>query len=354
MFTIAFKYILKRLLVTFFIVSPIIILMTWIVMSVKYISLIVSDDLSFGMFLKLVLCVSPGVCGIILPICFLISSIIAVYTLQSDKELVVFMASGANPNLLLSPILLLGICVTAIVLLINTVGAPSAYKTFENLKEKLQTRISTNFLSTQAFTTIGNSVIYVGSRSANALHNIFISYISERRNSNTIIARHGAVVAKDKHIYIKLLHGYRQELDKNNEAVATLSFDELTYDITDLVTQFYEKSSKVKFKTQTELMRDYKTSNDAQHKMNCLSEFHSRLTIPFVSIINALIVGLLLLSPQARGRGRNRAIVAFLCGTACYAGIMILINGNTKILYNYVTICALSVFLYISFLKYRN
>ena len=354
MFTIAFKYILKRLLVMFFIVSPIIILMTWIVMSVKYVNLIVSDDLSVGMFFKLVLCVSPGVCGIILPICFLISAIIAVYTLQNDKELVVFMASGTKPNLLLSPILLLGICTTVVVLLINTVGAPLAYRTFENLKEKLQTRISTNFLSTQSFTTIGNSVIYVGSRSPNALENIFISYISERRNSNTITARKGAVVSKDKRVYIKLFHGYRQELDKNNEAIATLSFDELTYDITELFTKFYEKSSKVKFKTQAELMREYKTSNDAQHKMNCLSEFHSRLTIPLVSIINALIVGLLLLVPQARGRGRNRAIVAFLCGTACYAGIMILINGNTKIMYNYVTICALIMFLYISFLKYRN
>ena len=354
MFTIAFKYILKRLLVTFFIVSPIIILMTWIVMSVKYISLIVSDDLSFGMFLKLVLCVSPGVCGIILPICFLISSIIAVYTLQNDKELVVFMASGTKPNLLLSPILLLGVCVTAIVLLINTIGAPSAYKTFEHLKEKLQTRISTNFLSTQAFNTIGNSVIYVGSRSANVLENIFISYISERRNSNTITARKGAVVAKDKRVYIKLFHGYRQELDKNNEAVATLTFDELTYDITELFTKFYEKSTKVKFKTQAELMHGYKTSKDTQQQLNCLTEFHSRLMIPFVSIINALIVGLLLLSPQARGRGRNRVIVAFLCGIACYAGIMILINGNANVLYNYVTICALIVFLYISFLKYRN
>ena len=356
MLTIAFKYILKRLLVTFLIISPIVIFVAWIVLSVKYINMIVYDNISFVAFMRIVLCISPGICGTILPICFLISSIITIHTLQSNKEIIILLTSGKSPLSLLSPLLFLGCCVSVTVLFLNITGAPYAYKTFESLKEQVQTNVMTNFLKIKTFNNIGNSVIYIGARKANVLRNIFISYVPKNQKSNTniITAREGSVVTENSKTYINLKNGCRQELDKQNDVVATLTFDSLTYEVTHFVSGFYEKSSKVKYKTQDELMQEIKRSPDEQHQTNCLIEYHSRLLTPFVSIMDAIIIGIFLFGARNRGRGRREAIFTFICGIICHISMLILINGNKAVVYNYMIVCALIISQLLFFLKKRN
>lgn len=360
MFTIAFRYILKRLLVTFFVVSPIVIMMTWIGMSIKYIGLIVSDSTPLLTFLKLILCISPGVCGIIFPICFLLSTIITLYNLETNRELTILLSSGKSPLSMLSPIILLGICITALVMFLNTIGAPQAYKNFETIKEQLQTTVSTNFLKTQTFNIIGNSIVYIGSRGNDSLNDIFISHAPTKQSANTniITAKQGGLVKNAKQVFIKLKNGCRQEIDKNNDVVSTLTFESLSYDITSLYKKFYKKSSKVSYKTQTELLEMARDAPDKKLKENCLAEYHSRILVSASSMIDALIVGIFLIVARGRRQGRKNAILAFACGTCCHAGLMVLLNTATKnnqlIFYNYIIVCVFILFLLLFFQKERN
>ena len=334
--------------------------MAWIAMSIKYIGLIASDDISLITFLKLILCISPGVCGIIFPVCFLLSAIISIYGLHSNKELVVFLSSGKSPLSVLSPILFWGCCIAGLVMFFNTIGAPHAYKNFETLKEKIHTEASTNFLKMQSFNIIGNSVIYVGSRKNNYLDNIFIFHIPKKENAimNIITARHSALVRSGNKMLVQLENGCRQEIDKNDDVVSTLTFDSLTYDITQFFQSSYKKFSKVNHKTQSELLQIVRHSPDKKARENCLAEYHSRILSSASSIINALIVGILLICPRERTRGSKDAILAFSCGTICHVCLMVLINSATKnnnlIVLNYAVVCTFILFLFIFFIKRRN
>ncbi len=360
MFTIAFRYIFKRLVVTFFVVSPIIVFMAWIAMSIKYIGLIASGGISLTTFLKLILCISPGVCGIIFPVCFLLSAVIAIYGLQSNKELTVFLSSGKSPLSVLVPILFWGCCIAGLVTFCNTIGAPHAYKKFETLREKIYTEVSTNFLKAQSFNLVGDSVIYVGSRNHNSVNNIFIFHLSKKDNAimNIITARHSSLIHSGNNILVQLDNGCRQEIDKNDDIVSTLTFDSLTYDITQFFQSSYKKSSKVKHKTQSELLQIARHSPEKKVRQNCLAEYHSRILISFSSIINALIVGIFLICTRERARGSKDAILAFSFGIISHVCLMVLMNLATKnnnlIIFNYTAVSLVILFLYVFFVQRRT
>ena len=360
MFTIAFKYILKRLTVTFFMVSPIIVFMAWIAMSIKHIGLIASGGVSLLTFLKLILCISPGVCGIIFPICFLLSAIIVTYGLRTNKELTVFLSSGKSASSILSPILFFGCCIAGLVMFLNTMGAPYAYKNFETLREKIQTAVSTNFLKAQSFNMIGNSVIYVSSHENNSLNNIFIFNLSKKENAimNIITAKQSSLVRQGNQMLVQLENGCRQEIDNKGDLVSNLTFDSLTYDITPFFQSSYRQSSKINYKTQSELLQSAKHNPDKKVRENCLAEYHSRILSSVSSIINAIIVGIFLICARERARGSKDAILAFSCGTICHVCLMVLLNSATRnnnlIIFNYAVVSLFILFLYIFFIKRRN
>ena len=332
MFSIAFKYIFKRLLVTFLVVSPILILMMLLGMSVRYISLITTSGVAISQILKMLVYLTPGICGMILSICFLISTIMSIYNLQIKKEINVFLLSGKSPISILMPILTLGVLVSSIVFIINTVVSPNAYKRFEGVKEHIQTNISLNFLKPKSFNKVGSSIVYIGSIDNNTVKKIFISYIPNKKNAvaNIITAKSGHLVTENEKIFILLHNGFRQEINKDNDLIATLTFDSLSYDITDIFKSFYKKSSKVSHKTQAELKNISQTTTNEKIKKNYLAEYHSRITMPFVSLINSLIIGLCLIKPQGRSRGKKSAGIAFGYGIICYSFAIVLLNTATK------------------------
>ena len=359
MFSIAYRYILKRLATTFFMVTPIIVLMAWVTMSIKYIGFIVSDSIPLSTFFKLVLCISPGVCGIVLPICFLIAAIITINAMQNNKEIIVFMTSGKSALSMLLPIMTLGGCISMIVLYMQTTGAPRAYRILEAAEEKIKTQISTNLLKPQVFNTLGDSVVYVGKNEGTVLRDIFVSHIPKKAplTTNIITAKIGALLSNKDGVFIYFKDGCRQELDSSQNLISTLRFESLSYDITRFFKRYYPKSNRVSRYTQDQLLKEARQTSDETKKRNCLAEYHARILGASLPILNALFVGIFLLVAFERGRGKYKAIPTFFTGIACHILVMLLLNSATKysdmIMWNYVIITCMMVGLFSIFLR-RN
>lgn len=328
-------------------------------MSIKYINMIASDNISFYTFFKLVLCIFPGVSGVILPICFLISSIIVIQKMQTDKEVIVLMTSGKSSLSIFKPLLALGCCVAGGILYIQTIGSPQAYKNFENLQEQIKSKISVTLLKPGAFNVMGESVIYIGERNDRELKDVFISYIPNKQMSHTniITAQKGKYLSENGKIFIVLTNGYRQELSKSNAVIATLKFETFSYDITQFFKRFYSRSKRPNEKTQSELMEQAQKTADIEIKRNYIAEYHSRFISSFLPILNALIVAIFLIVAQERGRGKLESIMSFFAGVLSQAFVMILINASTKdsdmISYNYLIIFFTIIGLFTAFMRRR-
>lgn len=331
-------------------------------MSVGYVKLIVSDNVTLFDFFKLISCILPGVSAIILPICFLISSIITLQVFQNSKEMIIFMTSGKSALSIFMPLISLGALIASFMLYLQTTGSPYAYKAFEKLKEQIKTQISINLLKPMTFNVIGESVIYVGDISGNELKDIFISYVPKKKtssSSNIITAKAGKYVSDNNEtIFIQLFNGCRQEFDSENKPIATLKFDSLSYDVSPFFKRFYAKSKSTSGKTQTELSKEIQKTSNEELRQNYIAEYHSRIISSFLPIIYALVVSIFLIVPMERGKGRLESTLIFLMGTICQALIMTLVNISTKnsnmIKYNYMIICFVIVYLFMIFIRRRN
>jgi lipopolysaccharide export LptBFGC system permease protein LptF len=203
------------------------------------------------------------------------------------------------------------------------------------------------------FNVVGDSVVYIGRKSKNAIEDIFISYVPNggKRNTNIIAAKSGDYILKDNKLFIRLKKGYRQELDKNNSIISMLSFNNFSYNVSQFVRQYSARVNKVYENTQDELLTMASKTNNPRLKNKYLAEFHGRIIMSFTPLINSLIVSIFMLAAWVYRKRSLLAFQAFLCSVIFQIMIMTLVNTSSKheslIIINYIIILLMILGLFI-------
>jgi lipopolysaccharide export system permease protein len=289
----------------------------------------------------------PGITGIILPICALVSSIVAVNKMRQDKELTVFMTSGKSSFSIFLPILVFSMFIVGTVMCLQMSISPSAYKHFEDIQENVKSQISMSIIKPGIFNAFGNSIIYIGGKTSTKLENVFISYIpvNKKSTTNIITAKSGTYEKEGDKYFIILKNGYRQELNNNNFVISTLKFEHFSYDVTPFFNRYYSRSKSPVGKTQKELLNVIKKTDNIEIKRNYTTEYHARFITPFITIINAFIIAIFLIVPREKYKGRFDAIKSFSLGIVNQIFITTLVNVSTKsdrfVIFNYIIVFAL-------------
>ncbi|MDR0744831.1 MAG: LptF/LptG family permease [Holosporales bacterium] len=342
--SIIFNYILKKLITSLFIISPIVIMMVWITASIKYIGLIVTNDISITSFFELILCVLPDIAGTTFPICALISCLLVFYKMQTEKEIIVFMSSGKSKPSISSSLFIFSAFVASLVFVFQTMLIPYSYKKLTNIQEQIRNQISMSVVKPGTFNAVGDSIIYIREKTENSLNDVFISYIPKNKKNyvNIITAKSGKYSIKNNDLLIKLDNGYRQELDENNNVISILKFENFSYDVSEFVKNFSKKIRKIHEKTQNELIQEAKNTEDISVKNKCIAEYHRRIILPFIAIINAIIISIFMINPNSKLSHGFHAFKAFFCGLICQICMMTMANTSAKyvhlIPFNYLAI----------------
>ncbi|MDR0695433.1 MAG: LptF/LptG family permease [Holosporales bacterium] len=343
---IGFRYILRKLVVSFLVIAPVVIIMGWITLAVKYVGMIVTDNVTLSIFFKLVILVLPRITEIVLPICALISSIIVINKMRVDKELIVFMTSGSSAASIATPVMAFATAVAAILLCVQISLAPYAYKEFEAAQTDIKNQISMSIIKPGIFNMVGDAVIYVGAKNEVSIEEVFILHAPKHLGTHTsvITAKSGHYVQENENVFVVLHAGCRQELDEKNAVISSLRFAEFTYDITPFFRRYYTGGRKAASKTQTELRQAALTTTDQELRRNYIAEYHSRLTTPLIPLLNTLIIVLTTIVPGEYSKRRLYAARSFLFGIIAHIAIITIINISTKqtaiIKYNYMAIFA--------------
>jgi lipopolysaccharide export system permease protein len=284
------------------------------------------------MFFKLIFCIVPDVIGLIFPVSSLLASILVSGRMNRDKEMTVLMTSGKTPLSIFAPFLLFASIISACSLLFQGYIAPNSLKSLNSLQETIQNKISMSVIKPGIFNVIGNSVIYIGKKTDNSIEDIFVSYVvdGKKASSNIITAKFGKCIIKQDAMLIELGNGYRQELDKNNSVISTLKFEHFSYDVTQFIKKHSEKAVKPHSKTQWELIDCMKSDDNPEIKAACTAEFHGRLAISFISIVNSIIAALFMFNAIARRSKNLNAFYGFSCGLFYQVLVMTVSNAAAK------------------------
>lgn len=351
-------YIFKRLCGSLLMIGPVIIMVVWLTISIRYINFIITDNIDPITFCKMILCALPDILTMIIPLCFLISGMHVLHRLRSDQELIVMMTSGKSTFALARPIILFALLLSVIMFHSQANLTPFSHKNMETIQRHMKNKISMSIIRSGVFNVLGNSVIYIGSKTDNSLDNIFISYIPSRfsNKTNIITAKSGIYNISQNKMFIVLINGFRQVIGEDHNVISTMKFKEFSYDVTDFMKRYTPSTNKPHEKTQKELFESANSTQDREIRAKYLAEAYGRYITSASPLIAALCVSIFLIIANNRGNRFRGLIKTFVSGLIIQLGLISLVNLSRKIegFITYEFIITFSIFVVLFIIAFRK
>lgn len=339
--TLVTRHIFKYLFTSLAFLTVVLTTGIWLTQSLRFIEIIVNQNISIGNYFSLVGFLIPDLIAIVLPICLLISVLFTYNKLIADHELSIFRSCGLSNWRLSRPALVLAFIMSCFIGFVNIYIVPISYQNLRDMEYRLRNEFSSGFVQDGMFNTLRGVTIYARSRALNGdLDSVFIHSIGQKntssplqKNSFTIIAQRGILVEQaGKKTQLMLMNGTRQEKNPQTGQVTFLHFKTLNYDLDQFATNIQKRIIKPYERSLTELFNPPDADILSTHtKAQLHSEGHQRLLPPFLIVLFTLI-GLAALLPQKLNRrGRKKYILsAIFIAISAHISLIILININDR------------------------
>ena len=305
-------YIAKQILIGFLLISFSLMSIIWLTQSLRFVDLITNKGISAGLFAELTSLLMPRIFTILAPIS-LFAAILFVYNrMLSDRELVVMKAAGISPWNNAKPALLCGIVMALLNIWVMNFGIPMAENRFNDLQWQVKNDVSHLMFREGEFTTLqhGLTVFITTHEPDGSVGGILINDERNPKTKSTVSAELGRIVQTEKGPRIILVHGNRQEINRQNNQFSSILFDRYSVD-------FGAKESKkkseagVREKTLTELLTAASNPELSPKEVRrWIVEGNKRFTTPFLNIVFALIACTGLLIGNFNRRGQIKIISA--------------------------------------------
>ena len=322
-------YITKQILVGFLLVAFSLMSIIWLTQSLRFIDLITNKGISVGIFIELTSLLMPRIFTLLSPIS-LFAAILFVYNrMLSDRELVVMKAAGISPWQNAKPTLFFGIVLALLNVYVMNIVIPYAENQFNDLEWRIKNDVSHLMFREGEFTTLQpNLTVFITTHEPDgAVGGILINDERDPQNKSTLSAELGRIIQTEKGPRIILIHGTRQQLNKQNHQFSSVSFERYSVD-------FGAKESKarkeagVREKSLSELFNAASDpSLSPKEVRRWIVEGNKRITTPLLNIVYALMACTGLLVGNFNRRGQIK-IVSLSVGAMVIIQALDLSFGN--------------------------
>lgn len=161
------RYLFKGLGIATVFIAVTLAMIIFLTQSLRFLELIIDSGASGAAFLLLTLLALPRFFEIILPIA-LMAAILFVYNRMTiDSELVVMKATGASPQVLARPALLLSAIIMVILLVMTSWLGPVTLSNMQHLRQVIKAQYSTLLVREGVFNPLGEGLtVFVRDRNA--------------------------------------------------------------------------------------------------------------------------------------------------------------------------------------------
>lgn len=311
-------YIFKRLYTTIGILAAILVVLLWLTQSLKFLEVIVHNNVSIQDYFSLIIYLLPDLFVKVAPICTLIGAVLAYSKLTLDNELQVMQTLGKSPWQIIKPGFLLAFTLTVSLLLLNIFTIPSAFRAFRTQEFQLKNQFSSSLVREGGFNTVKGLTIFVEKRlSPREFEGVFIhnngkSSSSKNNKAYTIFAKKGFLKKVDDKYVLALQNGVRQEKDHKN-IIHSFEFANIVYDLDDFTNIVNSRGMKPYERDLRDLLQiDNATVQDEKLRIRLAAEGHQRLLLPFLCVLNILLVALVMVVNRPSRRLRRRRMVTLI------------------------------------------
>ncbi|HVY12533.1 MAG TPA: LptF/LptG family permease [Alphaproteobacteria bacterium] len=308
-------------------------IVVWFSQAIRMMSLVINNGGSLMSFLALMVLLLPTFMPLLLPVSLAVGVMFVFHRLITESELVVMRAAGMSPMDITKPALALAAMIAGLGYFLTVIVAPVANHEFVRLQYEIRSDLSMLMLHTGSFNDVSKGLtFYARDRGSNGdLRGILIHDTRKAGHPTTIMANSGELVHAPEGPRILVHHGMRQEIDSATGQLSQLSFEGYMVDLSSIGGSFDQRWIEPRERSMLQLIAKPTNQPDTANRQRFLSEFHMRLTLPFLAFTFTLVVCVVALTGNFDRRGMLlRVIIGALAISAIEAGLLTAVNLMAK------------------------
>ncbi len=221
------KYILKQLVVSFFLVLLGLTTLVWLTQSLRMIDMIVTKGVSVRIFFEMTMLVLPNFIQILSPLAFFAVILFVFVRMQSDKELMVMQAVGMSNRQIMAPVLGIASVLTIIGYVMTLFLIPASYEKLNEIRWKVRNDLSHLLLQEGQFNSFSNGLtLYIKERLGDGTVSGVMAYDAKNPDkASALVAETGVIFQDDEGFQLVFNNGTRQEFNPKTQEFSVLKFD---------------------------------------------------------------------------------------------------------------------------------
>ncbi len=286
----------------------------WLSQSLRMLDVVINQSQSVGTFIYLTLLGLPQLMPLILPFAMFFAVLYALNRLYTESELVVMWAAGFSRWVVVWPILLIALAVTAVGYLFSLVVMPAGMREMKNRVFEIRADLVNTFVREGSFTNpIKGLTVYVSENNPGGeIRGILVHDARNPKGIATYMAQSGLLANTPTGPRLIMHQGNVQWLEGGEGRLKILNFERYTFDLSQFDKGQGGRVPEVAEMWLHQLLNPQTTVPEKQRK-KYIAEAHSRLSGPLYAILFALIAVVALVGGNFNRRGyAGRIGIAFL------------------------------------------
>ena len=279
----------------------------WTIQAVNFLDLVTEDGHAFKIYFLYSFLTLSKVLTKLIPLCFLIATILTIVKLEKDNELIALWTSGLNKIYIVNFIFRISVLIMFVQLVLTSILNPTLLNASRTLLKNSQLQFIPSLLKEKQFNdTVDGLTIFVDKKDENNIYkNIFIrddgKILSKIGTpSSTIFAKYGYISKDEKSL---ILHsGDIQKLNEDGD-ITVVKFEKTVLNLSGISTKsitepkMQETSTKqILLCIQKKIKVAHNCDQSKKGQMDIKIEFNKRFGMPFYIPLISLICCFLLAS----------------------------------------------------------
>ncbi len=307
------RYIYRMLTIATIFVSVVLIAITMLTQSLRFLELIVESGASTSSFWMLTFLSLPRFLEIIIPVGLATAVLFTINKLNTDSELVVLKATGQSFWQIVKPAFYTSLVISVLLLIVSTWLAPASLSKMLTLRQMVKTQFSALLFREGVFNTVTDDLtVYIREKTGSGeFKGIIIQDERDPRKSlRTVYAQRGVLAATDDGEEVVVFDGARQDYNRETGQLQRLNFERYTIKLPEDKGPMRNRWREPDERTFTELIKvDPNNALDVEKMREFRIEAHKRILGPLFAPVYCLIAATFLLLGTYQRQGKLLSIV---------------------------------------------
>lgn len=323
--SIFFRYIFRQAATSLLLILASLGGIVWIALALKQLNVVTSQGQDALLLIKMTTLALPNLLAVIAPFAFLIAAIHTLNRLNTDSELIVLTASGANWWTTAKPLITLALIVTMAVSFVNHVGMPWSLRLLRDYIIQVRTDLLTQVIQPGRFSTPERGLTFhIRDRTSNGeLIGLIVNDARKTEETQSYLAKRSQIVKHEGTAYLVMRDGHILRREQGDQAAEVVTFESYLVDLD----QFDKKTTtstdyKPRERYLGELMNPEPDSVHYRVQPGQFrAELHERFANPLYPLAFVLIALASVGQAQSTRQNRNeRMVLGFLAATGTRMG----------------------------------